>query len=68
MFDDPLAAIFDDEGHSADEAREIIIGHSIANRLLVVCFAERAKDVIRIFSVRVATRRERMDYEEYRSN
>ena len=28
MFTDPLARIFDDEEHSGEEAREIIIGHS----------------------------------------
>ncbi|MGQ9681393.1 MAG: BrnT family toxin [Anaerolineae bacterium] len=38
VFDDPLAAIFGDASHSTDEDREIVIGHSTANRLLVVCF------------------------------
>jgi uncharacterized protein len=28
VFRDPLARIFDDEGHSQTEPREIIIGHS----------------------------------------
>ncbi len=28
VFDNPLALIFDDEAHSIDEQREIIIGHS----------------------------------------
>ncbi len=64
VFDDPKARIFDDEAHSADEHREIIIGHSIANRLLLVCFTERWENHIRIISARVATRRERSDYEE----
>ena len=64
VFDDPFARIFDDEGHSEHERREIIIGHSILNRLLVVCFTERARDHVRIFSVRLASRRERKDYEE----
>ncbi len=64
VFDDPLARIFDDEDHSLDERREIIVGHSILNRLLVVSFVERAEDVIRIISARTATRRERKDYEE----
>jgi len=41
VFDDPLACIFDDEDHSAEEAREIIIGHSVLDRLLVVCSTER---------------------------
>ncbi|MFQ5593279.1 MAG: BrnT family toxin [Anaerolineae bacterium] len=38
VFRDPLAAIFDDEDHSDDELREIIIGHSDAHRLLLVWF------------------------------
>ena len=64
VFDDQLAYIFDDEDHSADEHREIIIGHSSQNRLLLTCFIERAEDVIRIFSARLATKKERKDYEE----
>jgi hypothetical protein len=63
VFADPLAAIFDDEIHSADEQREIIVGHSEKNRLLVVSFTERA-GAIRIISARQATKRERKDYEE----
>jgi len=50
VFNDPVAFIFDDDNHSADEQREIIIGHSINNRLLLVCFTERRPDVVRIFS------------------
>jgi uncharacterized DUF497 family protein len=64
VFDDPLANIFDDEDHSADEHREIIIGQSVLRRLLLVCFTERLQHVIRIFSARPATRREKNDYEE----
>jgi uncharacterized DUF497 family protein len=63
VFADPLAAIFDDEIHSVDEHREIIVGHSVKERLLLVCFTERG-DVIRIISARPATKRERRDYEE----
>lgn len=63
VFADPLAAIFDDEGHSTEEHREIIIGHSAADRLLLVCFTERG-GCIRIISARQATKRERRDYEE----
>lgn len=40
VFSDPLARIFADEGHSAEEAREIIVGHSAARRLMLVCFTE----------------------------
>jgi uncharacterized DUF497 family protein len=46
VFDDPLGRIFDDEPHSTDERREIIVGHSIKSRLLVVCFAERRNERI----------------------
>jgi uncharacterized DUF497 family protein len=62
-FADPLARIFDDEDHSLDEPREIIIGHSVKERLVVVCFAAQG-DTVRIFSARKATKREREDYEE----
>jgi uncharacterized DUF497 family protein len=64
VFADPFAAIFSDEEHSLDEIREIIIGHSALNRLLLVSFTERAVERVRIISARKATRRERMDYEE----
>ena len=65
VFDDPLAFIFLDEGHSQGETREIIIGHSIMRRLMILCFTERSTDRIRIISARPATRRERSDYENY---
>jgi uncharacterized DUF497 family protein len=38
VFADPLARIFDDPDHAADEAREIIVGHSTKQRLLLVSF------------------------------
>jgi uncharacterized protein len=63
VFADPLAAIFDDEDHSDEEQREIIVGHSAKNRLLLVCFTERA-GAIRIISARRATKGEHRDYEE----
>ncbi|WP_334312262.1 BrnT family toxin [Oscillatoria sp. CS-180] len=40
VFDNPLAVIFDDETHSVDEQREIIIGYSRQNRLLLIAFTE----------------------------
>jgi hypothetical protein len=64
VFDNPLAILFSDEDHSAREIREIAIGHSIQDRLLVVSFTEREPDIIRIISARLATHRERKDYEE----
>jgi uncharacterized DUF497 family protein len=63
VFADPLAVIFDDEVHSDEEQREIIIGHSVKNRLVLVSFTERA-GAVRIISARRATKRERKDYEE----
>lgn len=64
VFDNPLAAIFDDEAHSANELREVIIGHSEQGRLLVVVFTERVERVVRLISARQATKQERHDYEE----
>jgi uncharacterized DUF497 family protein len=66
VFYDPLACIFDDEAHSVDEIREIIIGYSTANRLLLVSFTERVPSLIRIIGARPATNRERKDHEENR--
>ena len=67
VFTDPLARIFDDPDHSVAESREIIIGLSQKQWLLVVCFTERS-DTVRIFSARKATKWERQDYEERRKS
>jgi uncharacterized DUF497 family protein len=64
VFEDSLARIFDDERHSIEERREIIIGHSVNNRMILVCFTERPEEIIRIISARLPTPRERKDYEE----
>ncbi|MEH2197194.1 BrnT family toxin [Nostoc sp.] len=63
VFDNVLAVIFDDQAHSVGEKREIIIGHSRNNRLLLISFTERS-NAIRIISARLATRREHEDYEQ----
>lgn len=63
VFRDPLSYIFDDDEHSDEEHRELIIGYSRRNRLLIVSFTERA-DVIRIISARKADSDERKDYEQ----
>jgi uncharacterized protein len=66
VFNNPLAMIFDDELHSsAAEYREIIIGHSQQNRLLLISFTER-NQAIRLISARLTTPREREDYESNR--
>jgi uncharacterized protein len=64
VFGDPLAKIFSDDKDSSEEIREIIVGHSILERLLLVSFSERGRDAVRIISARVATRNERKSYEE----
>ena len=64
VFDDPLAVIFEDEAHSTSETRELIIGHSVADGLLVVCFAALPEEMIRLISACVATKKERQDYED----
>lgn len=66
IFSDPLARIFDDPDHSIAEFREIMIGLSQKQRLLLVYFTERGH-AIRIVSARKATKLERQDYEERRT-
>jgi uncharacterized DUF497 family protein len=63
VFSDPLARIFKDDLHSTEEQREIIIGHSSRQRLLLVSFTVR-ETAVRILSAREATTPERKDYEE----
>jgi uncharacterized protein len=64
VFDDPLAVIFEDEAHSISKMRELVVGHSVAERLLVISFAELPGEMIRLISARVATKKERQDYED----
>lgn len=64
VFADPLARIFDDLDHSAEESREIIVGRSARGKLLLVCFSEPRENQIRIVSARRAMNREQQDYEE----
>lgn len=64
VFRDPFAFIFDDQFHSDDEYREIIIGRSISSRFLLVVFIERAEN-IRIISARKAEPPERRAYEKH---
>lgn len=65
VFRDSTAAVFDDDRHSEDEYREVIIGHSERLRLLIISFTER-DDIIRIISARKTTKSEQSDYERYR--
>lgn len=63
VFGDPLARVHDDPDHSAEEQREIIIGHSTSGRLLLVSFTERG-EFVRIISARRPDAEERQKYEE----
>ena len=63
VFDDMLSVTFPDPDHSIKELREITIGLSVKNRLLLVFSTER-NNIIRIFSARKATKKERKKYEE----
>jgi uncharacterized DUF497 family protein len=63
VFMDPVARIHSDPDHSEAEAREIIVGNSIHQRLPLVSFVERGEKV-RLISARVSTKKERRDYEE----
>jgi len=65
VFADPLSVTIYDPVHSEGGDRYIALGESQRRRLLVVVFTERG-DRIRIISGRVATRRERTDYEKGR--
>ncbi len=65
VFEDILSYTFDDFAHSAIEFREITIGISIRNRILIVSSTCR-KNIIRIFSARIATKNEKKKYEENR--
>lgn len=68
VFDGPLAANFNDETHNASEVREWVIGHSVAGRLWLVSFTERSGERLRLIGARVATRKERQDYENNRND
>jgi len=54
---------YEDPDHSADDQREVTIGHTIRQQLVFVSHCERG-DRIRIISARLATRSERRQYEK----
>ena len=63
VFFDEHAMYFDDERHSQNEDRFIVIGKSKIERLLYACFCYRESDtVIRIISARKATENESILY------
>ena len=63
VFGDSLSLTIPDPVHSQVEHRWIVVGQSHQSRLLVVVHTERG-DNIRIISARLASRRERKQYEE----
>lgn len=67
VFLDPRMVSVYDETHSEEEDRWITVGMSAMGRLLVVChtFRDEADEppALRIFSARMATKREGQDYE-----
>ncbi len=62
-FGDPLSLTIGDPKHSEAEERFVLLGISTLNRLVVVVHTE-AEDTIRVISARLATLRERRNYEE----
>ena len=62
VFGDQLARTIPDPDHSHGEFRFVTIGLSSSGRLLAVAHGEDA-DEVRVISVRLATKRERLDYE-----
>jgi len=63
VFLDPRATLIDDEAHSCDEERYIVIGMSKKLRMLMVCHCYRNdEEIIRIISARTATKAEQELY------
>lgn len=62
-FFDLLSVTIDDPLHSASERRAILIGQSSSGRLVVAAHVDRGAR-IRIINARLATRKERRDYEK----
>ena len=64
VFYDEYAIQFDDEEHSQEEDRFILLGRSIESRILIVCHCERdSGEIIRIVSARKATKTESKHYQ-----
>ena len=63
VFGDLLSMNMSDPDHSEGEQRFIVLGNSAHSRLVVVSYTERPPRT-RIISARLATRRERHQYEE----
>jgi hypothetical protein len=63
VFNDPLASTLPDDQHSVGKQRSVTVGTSSANRILFIVYTERGSR-IRLIGARLATARERQQYEE----
>jgi uncharacterized DUF497 family protein len=63
VFEDRLSLTAFDPDHSFEEDRYLSMGLSEKGRLLIISHTERGS-VIHIISARIATRRERKEYED----
>lgn len=68
VFADPMSMTRYDDEHSEDEDRWVTLGHSASSQLIVVVhtFMETGPNsaLLRLISARLATRREREQYEQ----
>lgn len=64
VFDDLLGRFRIDTRHSTAEERLVLLGRSSTDRLLAVMFTDRGAERIRLISARLATRAERIAYDE----
>ncbi|MCF8039096.1 MAG: BrnT family toxin [Desulfohalobiaceae bacterium] len=62
-FRDPLSQTIEDPLHTENEEHFVLIGRSIQGRLLIIIHTDRVER-IRIISARLATKNERLKYEE----
>jgi uncharacterized protein len=62
VLNDPMCVVLGDQ--SAQEQRFLYIGHSVANRLLVVVACYRDESTVRLISARKVSTHERRIYEE----
>lgn len=63
VFGDPLSWTFPDPDHSVSEERYLTIGLSLEGKTMVVSHTDRGAKT-RIISARLATPREKRDYEK----
>ncbi len=68
VFTDPNARMIFDTEHSTHEDRFLLLGISVALRMLVVCHCfKEGNNVIRIISARKATKQEQQQYGSFLS-